>query len=158
MQVLRSVILSASFAAISSVAAACPDTNLYGDTYELNGANLYNPQSVELVAGGDQQIAGCGISFGSDRGTGFVTKAPDFSLNLSGMQNYSLAISVVSECDAILLINTGSVNWYYDDDDNGNYDPKITLTRPSNGWLDVWVGTHNGALCDSVLTLETFKR
>jgi hypothetical protein len=158
MQVLRSVVLSVSFAAISSVAAACPDTELYGDTYEFNGSNLYQPQSVDLIAGGDQQIAGCGISFGSDSGTGYVTKEPDFSLNMSGMQSYSLEISVVSECDAILLINTGSVNWYYDDDDNGNYDPKITLTRPSNGWLDIWVGTHDGTLCDSVLTLETFKR
>ena len=158
MQVLRPILLSMFLALLSSVAAACPDVNLYGDTYELNGADLYNPQSVQLTAGGDQQIANCGIKFGSDRGSGFVTKAPDFSLKLSGMQNYALAISVVSDCDAILLINTGSVNWFYDDDDNGNYDPKITLTRPSNGWMDIWVGTHNGVLCDSILTLETFKR
>lgn len=158
MLVARPILLSMFLALMSSFAAACPDPTLYGDTYELNGSDLYNPQSVELIAGGDQQLAGCGIKFGSDKGTGYVMAAPDFSLNLSGMQHYSLEISVVSECDAILLINTGSVNWFYDDDDNGNYDPKITLTRPSNGWLDIWVGTHNGVLCDSILSLETFKR
>jgi len=138
--------------------SACPNTNLYGDSYELSGSDMYNPQSVSVVAGGDQQIANCGINFGSDKGTGFVTVEPDFSLSLSGMQNYKLAISVVSDCDAILLINTGAVNWYYDDDDNGNYDPIITLTRHSNVWLDIWVGSHDGQLCDAVLTLETFKR
>lgn len=153
------VLLSALFAAMLATAAyACPNPNLYGDTYELHASDLYNPQSVALVAGGDRQIGNCNLRFGSDRGTGFVTAEPDFSLNLSGMQNYKLAISVVSDCDAILLINTGAVNWYYDDDDNGNYDPMITLTRPSNGWMDIWVGTHNGVLCDAVLTLETFKR
>lgn len=143
---------------LATAAYACPDPNLYGDTYELHASDLYNPQSVALVAGGDRQIGNCNLKYGSDRGTGFVTEEPDFSLKLSGMQNYKLAISVVSDCDAILLINTGAVNWYYDDDDNGNYDPMITLSRPSNGWLDIWVGTHNGALCDAVLTLETFKR
>ena len=55
-----------------------------------------------------------------------------------------------------LLINTGSANWYYDDDDNGNMDPKITLTYPSDGYLDVWVGTYDGQYCDATLRLETF--
>lgn len=153
------VLVSTLLATVLATATyACPNPNLYGDTYELHASDLYNPQSVSLVAGGDRQIGNCNIKFGSDRGTGYVTEEPDFSLNLSGMQNYKLAISVVSDCDAILLINTGSVNWYYDDDDNGNYDPMITLTRPSNGWLDIWVGTHDGVLCDAVLSLETFKR
>ncbi len=158
MPFLRALLVFLSFGAMTKAAIACPDTNLYGDTYELSGSDLYNPQSVDLTAGGDQQITGCGIKFGSDRGSGYVTVEPDFSLKMSDMQYYSLSISVESDCDSILLINTGSVNWYYDDDDNGNYDAKIVLTRPSNGWLDVWVGTHNGVLCDAVLTLETFKR
>ena len=158
MPYLRALLVFLFLGGVSTAAIACPNTNLYGDTYELNGADLYNPQTVSLIAGGDQQISGCGIKFGSDRGTGYVTVEPDFSLNLSGMQNYALEISVISQCDSILLINTGSVNWFYDDDDNGNLDAKITLTRPSNGWLDIWVGTHNGALCDAELTLETFKR
>jgi hypothetical protein len=55
------------------------------------------------------------------------------------------------------LINTASVNWYYDDDDNGDLDPKIVLTRPADGYLDIWVGTYDGAYCDAILSLETFK-
>ena len=74
------------------------------------------------------------------------------------MGRYKLAISVVSRCDAALLINTGSVNWFYDDDDNGNLDPRIVLTRPSNGIIDIWVGTYDGDYCDAVLSMETFSR
>jgi hypothetical protein len=143
---------------IAGAAAACPNYNLYGDTYHLNGADLYNAQSVRVRAGGSESILGCGIRFGSERGRGYVTEAPDFSINLSGMQRYSIVFSVVSECDSILLINTGAANWYYDDDDNGNLDARISLSRPSNGWMDIWVGTHNGTYCDAVLTIETFYR
>lgn len=158
MPVMRVILTFLAFLFAGTAAIACPDPRLYGATSSLHGSDLYNPQTVSVRAGGDRQIGNCAIKFGSDRGTGYVTEAPDFSVELSGMQNYRLEISVISECDAILLINTGSVNWYYDDDDNGNYDPKITLSRPSNGWLDIWVGTHNGVICDAALTLETFNR
>jgi len=57
-----------------------------------------------------------------------------------------------------LLINTGSTSWYYDDDDNGNADARISLTRPANGRIDVWVGTYDGTYCDAKLSLETFYR
>jgi hypothetical protein len=83
---------------------------------------------------------------------------PDFSFNLSGMGGYTLTVSVESECDSILLVNTASENWFYDDDDAGNLDASINLTRPANGWLDIWVGTHDGSYCDAVLSLETFNR
>ncbi|WP_421703953.1 hypothetical protein [Aliiroseovarius sp.] len=155
---IRSAVLGIGMAMIAGAAGACPNYNLYGDTYELHGSDLYNPQSVRLQAGGNRSITGCGIRFGSDRGRGYVTEAPDFSIRLSGMQRYSISFSVRSQCDSILLINTGAANWYYDDDDNGNYDAKITLTRPSNGWMDIWVGTHDGSVCDATLTLETFYR
>ncbi len=153
-------LLLAAFAAMffGGAAMACPNYNLYGDTYELSGRSLLGGQSVAVRAGGDQSILGCGIRFGSDRGRGYVTRAPDFSLNLSGMGAYSIKFSVISECDSILLINTGAANWYYDDDDNGNLDAMIFLRRPASGWMDIWVGTHDGSVCDARLYIETFRR
>ena len=139
-------------------AAACPDPSQYGATYSFSGKELYSERQFEVAAGGDNSILKCGIKAGTDRGEGWVTSAPDFSLELSGMEPFRLVLKVVSECDSVLLVNTGAMNWYYDDDDNGNLDALITLTRPSNGWLDVWVGTHDGATCDAVLSLETFDR
>jgi len=141
-----------------TAAMACPDYNLYGDRYELSGRSMVGGKYIDVRAGGDNSITGCGIRFGSDRGRGYVTRAPDFSLKLTGMGRYKIRFTVQSECDSILLINTGAANWYYDDDDAGNLDATITLTRPSNGWMDVWVGTHDGSVCDARLYLETFRR
>lgn len=68
-----------------------------------------------------------------------------------------LVISAISEYDSVLLINTGSASWYYNND-NGNLDPKIRLTRPANGRIDVWMGTYDGEYCNARLRLETFAR
>ena len=142
----------------AGAAFACPNYNLYGETYEVTGDDLYSAQSVNVRAGGQHSITSCGIRPNTDRGRGYVTENPDFSIHLSRMNRYALEISVVSECDSVLLINTGAMNWYYDDDDNGNLDAMVSLSRPSNGWMDIWVGTHDGSVCDARLTLETFYR
>ena len=111
------------------------------------------------MAGGDNYIWDCrNVQPGTDTGAGYFPTAPDFSFQLSNMAPYQLVVSVVSECDAALLINTASANWYYDDDDNGNYDPRIVLTRPANGRIDVWIGTYDGEYCNAQLQLETFDR
>jgi hypothetical protein len=140
----------------AGVAAACPNYNLMGDNYSMSGSYLYSARSLSVRAGGRYSIDECGIRPNTEQGRGYVTEKPDFSVRLSEMNRYSLVISVVSECDSILLINTGAKNWYYDDDDNGSLDAQISLSRPSNGWMDIWVGTHNGTVCDARLTLETF--
>ncbi len=155
----RVALLACLLALISGTAVACPDHSQYGSVYRLSGNDLYSPKSFRVRAGGQNDIRRCPhVRPQTDRGRGFVTTAPDFSFELTGLGRYSLVISVVSECDSVLLISTGAANWYYDDDDNGNLDARISLTRPSNGWLDVWVGTHDGAVCDAVLSLETFNR
>lgn len=142
----------------AGMASACPDYSQYGATYQLSGHDLYSEKRFNVRAGGDQLITRCGIRFGSDRGRGYVTQAPDFSIQMPNMQGFQLVISVVSQCDSILLINTPNRNWFYDDDDNGNLDARIILTRPSSGWMDIWVGTHDGSVCDATLSLETFNR
>ncbi len=143
----------------AGAAAACPDYTQYGATYHLSGDQLYSERVYNVRAGGPNNIANCGnVRPQTDRGPGFVTSPPDFSFNLSGMGRYRLVMKTRASCDTILLINTGSVNWYYDDDDGGGSNALISLTRPSNGWLDVWVGTYNGDYCDATLSLETFYR
>ncbi|PHQ78903.1 MAG: hypothetical protein COB65_13305 [Thalassobium sp.] len=148
------------FLGFGTAAMACPDYTLWGnETYRLTGQQMYQEQAYRVTAGGQNYIWDCrNIRPGTDTGAGFFTTAPDFSFEISGMGGYQLAISVVSRCDSALLINTSSANWYYDDDDNGNLDPRIVLTRPANGILDVWVGTYDGEYCDAVLSLETFRR
>ncbi len=144
----------------SNRAEACPNYNMIGvESYQASGSQLYSRRDFSVVAGGSNYIFNCrNVRPGTDTGAGYFTTQPDFSFVLSGMGGYRLDISVVSQCDSALLINTGNVNWFYDDDDNGNLDPRIVLTRPSNGRIDIWVGTYDGAYCDAVLSLETFLR
>lgn len=142
---------------LAADAEACPSYNESGATYYYTGADLYSARAFEVVAGGDYAIPICAnVQPLTDRGPGYVARAPDFSFNLSGMEPYALVISAQGRCDTVLLINTGAVNWYYDDDDG--QDARISLTRPSNGWLDVWVGTYGPENCGAILTLETFFR
>ncbi|WP_341367174.1 hypothetical protein [Yoonia sp. BS5-3] len=145
---------------LSSAAAACPSYNqTASETHRVSGPQLFARKSYGVVAGGENYIWNCRhIQPGTDTGAGYFTASPDFSFHLSEMGRYQLVLSVVSECDSALLINTASTNWYYDDDDNGNLDPRIVLTRPLDGRVDVWVGTYDGEYCNARLELETFNR
>ena len=84
-------------------ALACPTFNQTGASYSLTGQQLYSPQSYSVVAGGQNPLQNCGFS-----NSGYVTTAPDFSFYLSGMDQYYLVADVVSQCDAVLLVNTAN--------------------------------------------------
>ncbi|MFO6466225.1 hypothetical protein ACK8OR_17690 [Jannaschia sp. KMU-145] len=152
---------AAALLAGATVVAACPDWRQNGAVGRFSGADLWEPRLFDITAGGTNNLrAQCGSiykSLKSDRGDGYFPTPPDFTIETPGMSGYTLEIAVVSECDSALLVNTPAGNWYYDDDDNGNLDAKITLTSPSSGILDIWVGTHDGQFCDAELRLETFK-
>lgn len=94
---------------------------------------------------------------GSDVGIGYFATRPDFTLDVSGLtQRYDLDISVKSNCDTTLLMNTAARNWFYDDDDGVGDDARIRLTNPRSGIIDIWVGTYGPRNCDAVLKVETF--
>jgi hypothetical protein len=139
--------------ALATGANACPTYSLTGTTYSLTGDQLYSPDSFNVVAGGQDDLRTC-----PQPGVGYVTTAPDFTFYLSGMDRYDLLLDVVSACDATLLVNTADAQWHFDDDSNGNLDPRLDLRGASalNGRVDVWVGSYNGQYCDATLTLETF--
>ncbi|MEJ6478778.1 MAG: hypothetical protein QNL92_08875 [Octadecabacter sp.] len=156
----RILVAVVAFLCLSTAAMACPDYGLMGvESYDSSGQQLYQERTFRVTAGGTNSLDRCRhIRPQSDTGPGYFTDAPDFTFEIYGMNGYQLVISVVSSCDSALLINTPSATWYYDDDDNGNLDPRIVLTHPANGILDVWVGTYDGDYCDAVLSLETFYR
>lgn len=141
-------------------AAACPDFNVSAvEGYQATGGQLRQPRTFNVVAGGENYIWNCpAIEPGTDQGAGYFTTQPDFSFALNDMDGLRLVISAISECDSALLINTSSANWYYDDDDNGNLDPRIVLTQPVDGRIDVWMGTYDGQYCGAELRMETFAQ
>ncbi len=154
------LILAALIVAVFSVAAkACPEIRLSGQELDYSASELYQPQSFKVVAGGQENLERCNIRSNNpppSYASGYVAAAPDFELYYRHERGYALEFRVVSDCDSVLLINTGAANWYFDDDDNGNLDAKIRLTAPSSGWYDIWIGTYDPSTCNATLTLETF--
>src|SRR6056297_323673 len=143
----------ASVLSFSAVAAeACPTYAQQGASYSYQGAALTAGQSLSVLTGGPNNLSTC-----PQPGLGYVAPAPDLTFYLSGMDAYALDLSVVSQCDATLLVNTADANWLFDDDSNGNLDPRmqITGTRPLDGRVDVWVGSYDGQQCQATLTMRT---
>jgi len=140
------------FASVS-VALACPDYSQTGATYNYTGDQLYSPQSFSVVAGGQNELRNCGFN-----NPGYATTAPDFSFYLSGMDPYYLVADVVSACDSVLLVNTANTTWLFDDDSNGNLDPRLEIrgAQNLNGRVDIWIGSYNGSYCDATLNMETW--
>ncbi|WP_371157144.1 hypothetical protein [Jannaschia sp. 2305UL9-9] len=153
-------VMALGLSGMATVAAACPDVRQNGAYGRYTGQQMYEPKYFNVTAGGNYSLQkSCrGIFNGlrSDRGEGYFSIKPDFTLETPGLAGFTLVIAVVSDCDSTLLINTPAGNWYYDDDDNGNLDAMISLTAPSSGILDIWVGTADGQYCDAQLRLETF--
>ena len=149
------LVSTVAFFGFVGAAYACPDYSLVGtEVITGNGGDLYAAPSFDIVAGGENYLPDCGFE---DHEVGYFTTAPDFTFDLSDMDYFEkLVISVQSDCDSALLINTDSTHWFYDDDSNGNGDPRLDIVRVGDGLLDVWIGTFDGAYCDAVLTLETF--
>ena len=150
---MKTLLTSAALLMAGSTAAlACPSFMQPGQSYQFTGDQLLTAQSAPVVAGGAFPLQNCGIP-----GLGYANQVPAYSLILSGMDNYSLDMSVVSECDATLLVNTVNTTWMFDDDSNGNLDPRMTISGAEhlNGRVDVWVGTYGGNSCNAQLTIQT---
>lgn len=148
---------------MASAQNRCPDYRYDAKTQvTASSTDLWDAKYLDLRAGGDQQLALCRNPIGNRwrrNFAGWVTVQPDVEFRYDkNRDDLALELRVVSECDSVLLINTGAKNWYYDDDDNGRGDAKIRLTRPSSGWYDIWVGTYGEANCDARLIFETFRR
>lgn len=152
MKVVFAALLVALFTA---AAQACPEVDMSGTELEFSAEELFQAHSFKVVAGGPEDLDRCSLR-GANSATGYVAEAPDFELYYTGTRGYALEFRVTSECDSVLLINTGNGNWYFDDDDNGNGDAKIRLTQPSEGWYDIWIGTYDSDTCSAALILETF--
>jgi hypothetical protein len=139
--------------ASSAWAQNCPDYALNGTRITISASDLYAPQSVKVQAGGEVSLDGCG----SVPGSGRVSKRPDFTIQYNGGGKMRLEFRVNSECDAVLLVNRPNGEWLFDDDSNGNADPKISISAAPSGLYDVWVGRLGStSLCNATLIMETF--
>ncbi|PVA08040.1 hypothetical protein [Thalassorhabdomicrobium marinisediminis] len=155
----RLLLTLAALIGFAGTAQACPNWSLnpiYGQ-YNVSMGQLRAGQQLSLTAGGDNNIWSCrNVRPQTDTGDGYFGSSPDARIFVNGIEGRTLKLEVRSNCDSALLINTGTATWYYDDDDAGNLDPQIVLTRPQSGQIDIWVGTYDGAYCDAVLMMSAY--
>lgn len=145
------------FCAVSGAAQACPSfANQGNEVYDVVGT--VTPTGFSVVAGGNFDTEFCpGINpVNAPSAHGFVIAQPDFSFLLSGAPGSTVAISTSSpnaSCDTVLLANTPTTDWYFNDDTSG-LQSYIEMPNVPEGRLDVWVGTFDGSFCDTNLIIE----
>lgn len=135
--------------------AGCPNPGLVGTQINASGDFLYSPQTYPTSAAGLTPVAGCNIP----GAFGFMSANPNFTFFLDGMTGYRLELEVSSGCDTTMLVYSAATGqWFFDDDSNGNLDPRLDLRLGPqlNGRLDVWLGSFGGGGCPASLELETW--
>jgi serine/threonine protein kinase len=144
-----------------AVPVGCPDFDARAArTVALTGSFLEsNAPTYRLDAGGGAPLASCP----NTTGRGYVSEAPSISLLLSEMSTETgwLQFSVTASCDTTLLINTPTTIWYFDDDSNGQFQPRLMIPNieafngTEGGRLDVWLGTFDqGTTCEATLEVR----
>ncbi len=135
---------------------SCPTFQQEGLILNYSGQQLYSPQTFSVSATGGTSLDGCnGMGVGA---WGHASTAPQYTLYLSGMQEYDLEIQVEAQCDSVLLVNTADGQWHFDDDSNGNLNPMMRLSGLGalEGRVDVWVGSYGGVNCPASVEFETW--
>lgn len=154
---LKQAIAALSFAVLccgsTVVLAACPDYAKSGKKYEFSAEDAYSAKTYTIEAGGNLDLSECAKM----PGEGWVTEAPDFTFKLTANpNNRAIEFKVTSKCDSVLLINTPTSKWQFDDDSNGALDPKIRISAATTGYYDIWIGNVEKGYCDATLKVEAF--
>ena len=110
--------------------------------------------NLDVLAGGPHRSSNCPGLFPSENVTpGHYAAPADFLFEVVGLEGHRLMLEVSGGCDTMLMVSANG-HRFYDDDDAGDFQPQITLTRPRSGVYHVWVGTDEPDTCDAMLTIR----
>ncbi len=110
----------------------------HGDIELAAGFQSY---SIELTAQGSISASGLGENCAL-----YITEEPDLQLTYEAGEN-ALIFTVNTEfftSDTSLVINAPDGSWLCDDDSGDALEPLLTLSAPSSGVYDIWVGSVYG--------------
>jgi len=116
----------------------------YGD-YTISAAG--QAHEVEVVAGGLTNAADLGNGC-----VGQIATAPDVQLDLQS-GGAPLRLSVDSDFDSTLVVNSATGEWLCDDDSAGNLNAALNIASPTTGTYDIWVGAYDEGANFSSATL-----
>lgn len=137
---------SPTYAAQPTTPAASGGTLAVGGTtanygmHNLSPGFVPDPQPYAVVAGGSIDARTVGIGAGC---VGWVTRQPDLIVNLTGSsRNIRLYAVAQNGQDVTLLVNSGSGQWYCNDDSYGGRNPSVDVSNAPPGRYDVWLGSY----------------
>lgn len=106
--------------------------------FGLVGGFMPDPATYQVTSGGNIDASTLGLA---PNCRGYVTAQPDVIVRYTSPRSW-LRFYVRGAGDTTLVINDGSGRWWCSDDEGGNLNPMIDMTRPSGGQYDVWVGSY----------------
>jgi hypothetical protein len=146
-----SVALGAALAIGLSAAAFAQNYTLnptYG-TYNLRSGFLPDPQTINVIAGGPNNVAAAT----GGQCAGYAAEAPDVRINFTGGSFDRINFSAFSDADTTLIVNDPNGTWWCDDDSGSGLNPLIELT-PISGQYDIWIGTYGPNTAPAVLAVS----
>ena len=111
---------------------------LYG-TVELAGGFMPDPHTVQVTAGGPDNVREMGIGATC---VGYISASqPDVRLNFQA-GSLPLTIKAASNADTTIVINAPDGSWHCNDDFEG-LNPGVRFQPALSGQYDIWVGTYS---------------
>jgi hypothetical protein len=114
----------------------------YG-TVEIQSGFVPDPQTRDMISGGDVDVSYLGTDSEGVACTGFATAQPDYSVRYTAGSASLLRFYFEGAGDATLIINDPVGNWRCGDDSYGTVNPTIDFDSPISGRYDIWVGSYN---------------
>ena len=135
-----------------AAAQACPSYADSGAALSYTSEQLWVEQTQSVTAGGNLDLGLCATL----PGVGHIIESPDFTLQYDDQDlERGLLISVDGTCDTVLLVNSATAEWLFDDDSDES-NPALMIENAPSGQYDIWVGTFGTDTCSATLQLETF--
>ena len=138
----------------ASAAAACPDPRTDGlGQFTADRTTLSRGISFTAIGGGTHDLSRCTVP-----GQGYFLAAPHMTLTLDNVARRRVFIGTSTEggCDPVILARTAEGTWLWDDNSRGR-DAQVTPLAEVDGTLNIWVGSANGAPCDTRVVVRVMN-
>ena len=131
---------------------ACPEASQSREVMGYAAGALAQVQTHMVAAGGPSDLSACDLGA---IGFGRFDAAPGHSFVLEGAVTQPVVLAVTSPCDTAMLVRGADGQWRFNDDGNGDLDPRVTLAAEvaAAGKVDVWIGSLDPAGCTAELAV-----
>lgn len=141
--------------AVSAGDHTCPVGIPTSGPTAIDAAGLTAGLTLAANAGGSLDLAGCSEVVNLGLGAvGFVPTTPQVNLSAPEGLDGMASLSVPGLCDTSLLAQDQAGTWYFNDDSEDSFSPRIDVPAGQLAGLNVWIGTYGVEGCDVDLDIR----